>query len=82
MEILETLETQPRKSFFPKQFEPYNDKIDPNSVIKYRPKSTLVLAENFNQDTTRDCSGSTSTTSILVSLFIVFTLITALTSVN
>lgn len=64
------METQTRKSFFPKQFEPYDDKIDPNSVIKYRPKPTpKQTVEHFGQEMTM------FNINILVSLFIILALV-------
>lgn len=66
---MKTLETQQsRISFFPKQFEPYDDKIDPNSVIKYRPKLKPTV-EYFKTLDTYD------NTYVLVSLFIVLILV-------
>lgn len=73
------METQSRKSFFPKQFEPYDDYIDPNSVIKYRPKPTPKTVENFKifQET-----WTFDNINILVSLFIILILVQSSTSSN
>jgi hypothetical protein len=59
---------QSRKLFFPKQFGPYDDDIDPNSVIKYRPK--LKTVEHFNT-----FYSPFDNINILLSLFIVLILV-------